>query len=61
MHCLQREFLQVSKLVYEKLQEYPEWLIFCLDTVHNCLRTSPRELAVLLHGVSLLMPSTVDK
>lgn len=53
IHCLQSEFLALTKPIYQSLKNSEgNWHYFCLDTVHGCMFTQPRELAIILNGLS---------
>lgn len=53
VHCLQSEFLSITKPIYDRIKEHHEnWLYFCLDTIHGCMFTQPRELVVIFNGLA---------
>jgi hypothetical protein len=49
VHCLQSEFIDLTKPIYEDLKKTNgDWMFFCLDTTHSPMLTMPREVAKIL-------------
>ena len=58
IRCLQSEFAPAIQTVYWRMTQQAEkyhWLYFSLDTSHDCMLTQPKELAVILSDMSLLV------
>ena len=56
IHCLQSEFIVLTKKNYEDLKkDKNDWLFFCLDTTHSPMLTQPTELSVILLGIQILL------
>lgn len=58
IHCLQSEFIQVTKPMYQQVvntAQQDNWIYFNLDTQHACMKTQPKELAVILNGIPALL------
>lgn len=58
IHCLQSEFIAATKPIYKNIIENAakdNWLYFDLDTTHGCMFTQPKELAVILAGMRIVL------
>ena len=58
IHCLQSEFIELTKPIYKHIIANAlkdNWIYFNLDTAHGCMFTQPKELAVILFGIQVLM------
>ena len=56
IHCLQSEFISITKPIYEEMKSNTKahhWIVFDLDTVHACMISQPKELAVILSGLQI--------
>lgn len=64
VHCLQSEFIAATKPIYTQIVEHSKndnWLYFDLDTTHGCMFTQPKELAVILSGLEILIDDQIKE
>lgn len=62
IHCLQSEFIEATRSVYKEIVNHSQkdnWLYFDLDTTHGCMFTQPKELAVILFGMQIVLSNTI--
>lgn len=58
IHCLKSEFIDATKPIYKSVIDNAEkdnWIYFALDTVHGCMFTQSKELAVILFGIQIFL------
>lgn len=63
IHCLKSEFINLGTPVYQTVTKkalQDNWVYFCLDTLHKCMSTQPRELASILFGIKVLLEESDD-
>jgi pimeloyl-ACP methyl ester carboxylesterase len=58
IHALQSEFIAGTRGIYETMKceaKAHRWIYFSLDTRHACMVSQPKELAVILAGIQILL------